>query len=168
MKRDAYLNSDDTLLANLVHGTGEKVTNVLVAVGGNGGDLGNLGRSGNDLGVLLQVLDNRVHGRLNTSPEVGRVHASGNGLEPLDEDGTRQNSGSGSTVTSSLVGLVRNILNEAGSEVLKLVLELNGLIGVQKCKINRKSSKRESKDTAILIKMKQDAATGRYENEETN
>lgn len=122
----ALLDSDDTLLADLLHGIGNHGTDVLIAVGGDGSDLGDLGAGGDVSLVLLEVLDNRLNGSLDTAAEVHGVAAGGNVLDGLGEDGTGEDSGGGGTVTSDLVGLGGNVLEELGTEVLELVLEGDG------------------------------------------
>ena len=123
----ALLDGDDTLLADLLHGAGEELTNVLVAVGGDGGDLGDLLAGGDVALVLLKVLDDGIDGGLDTSSQVHGVAASGDVLDGLGEDGAGEDGCGGGTVTGNLVGLTSNILDEAGTEVLELVLQLDGL-----------------------------------------
>lgn len=108
----AVLDGDDTLLTNLLHGLGEQVADGLVTVGRDGSDLGNL-LSGGDLAlVLAQELDNSVNGHLDTLAEIHGVASSSNVLDTLGKDGTGENGGGGGAVTSSLVGLVGNILDQ--------------------------------------------------------
>ncbi|KAK1245315.1 hypothetical protein MKX08_004944 [Trichoderma sp. CBMAI-0020] len=122
----ALLDGNDTLLADLLHGVGNQLADVVVAVGTDGGDLGNLLAGGNVAGVLLQKVDDRVNGSLDASAQVHGVAAGGDVLDGLGEDGTSQDGGTGGSVTSSLVGLGSNILDQLGTEVLKLVLESDG------------------------------------------
>lgn len=122
----ALLDGNDTLLADLFHGAGEKSTNVSVAVGGNGSDLGDLCAGGDVALVLDKVIDNGVDGGLSSSAEIHWVATSGDVLDGLGEDGTGKNGSSGGTVTGNLVGLGSDILEETGSKVFKLVLESDG------------------------------------------
>jgi hypothetical protein len=123
----ALLDGDDTLLADLLHGAREESTNVGVAVGRDGGDLGNLGAGGNIALVTLEVLNDGLDGRLDTTSQIHGIAAGGNVLDCLGEDGAGKHGGGSGTVTSDLIGLAGNILEETGAEVLKLVLEDNGL-----------------------------------------
>ena len=119
----ALLAGDDTLLANLLHGVGDHLTNVDIAVGRDGSNLSDLSAGGDVSLVLLEELDDGLNSSLDTAAEVHGVAASGNVLDGLGEDGTGENGSGGGTVTGDLVGLGGNILEELGTEVLELVLE---------------------------------------------
>ena len=123
----ALLDGDDTLLADLLHGVGEELADVSVAVGGDSGNLGDLLAGGDLLLVCAQVLDNGLDSGLGSAPQIHGVASGGNVLDGLGEDGTGENGGSCGTVTSNLVGLGGDILEEASTEVLELVLKDNGL-----------------------------------------
>lgn len=123
----ALLDGDDTLLAHLLHGGGDELTDVGVTVGRDGSHLGNLLTSGDGALVGLEVVDNGLNGSLDTAAEIHRVAAGGDVLDGLGEDGTGKDGGGGGTVTSKLVGLGGDILEEAGTEVLELVLKHDSL-----------------------------------------
>lgn len=121
------LHGDNTLLANTLHGGGDELANVGVTIGGDGGYLGDLLAGGDRAGVSLKVFNSGLDGSLDTAAQIHRVAASGNVLDGLGEDGAGEDSGGSGTVTSDLVGLGGNILDKAGTEVLELVLKLDGL-----------------------------------------
>ena len=98
-----------------------------VTVGGDGGHLGNLLSGGDVPLVRLEVFDNGLDGSLGTAAEIHGIAAGGDVLDGLGEDGASKDGGSGGTVTSKLVGLGGDILEEAGTEVLELVLKRDGL-----------------------------------------
>ena len=123
----ALLNGDDTLLANLLHGSGDQLADVGIAVGRDGSDLSNLLTSGDVTLVLLEVVDGGINGGLDTTAQIHGVAASSNVLNGLGEDSTSKDSSGGGTITSEFVGLGSDILEETGTEVLVLVLELDGL-----------------------------------------
>ena len=123
----ALLNGDDTLLANLLHGSGDQLADVGIAVGRDGSDLSNLVTSGDVTLVLLEVVDGGINSGLDTTAQVHRVAASSNVLNGLGEDSTSKDSSGGGTITSEFVGLGSDILEETSTEVLVLVLELDGL-----------------------------------------
>lgn len=54
---------------------------------------------------------------LRAAAEVHRVAAGGDILDTFREDGTSKHGSGGSTVTSKLIGLVCNVLNEAESGI---------------------------------------------------
>ncbi|GKT57007.1 unnamed protein product [Colletotrichum tofieldiae] len=119
----ALLDGDDTLLADLLHGVGDQTANLLVTVGRDGGDLGNLLAGGDISLVLLEELNDGIDGSLDTTAQVHGVAASGNVLDGLGEDGTGQDGSGRGSVTGGLVGLGGDILEQLGSEVLELVLQ---------------------------------------------
>lgn len=98
-----------------------------VAIGGDGGDLGDLLAGGNVPLVCPQVLDDGLDSSLGSSPQVHGVAASGHVLNGLGEDGAGKDSGGGGTVSGNLVGLGGDILEQAGAQVLELVLEGDSL-----------------------------------------
>ncbi|KAF5137547.1 hypothetical protein E5D57_001325 [Metarhizium anisopliae] len=106
----ALLDGDDALLANLLHGIGNHLADVVVAVGRNGGDLGDLGAGGNVALVLVEVLNNRVNGSLDTTAEIHGVAAGSHVLYRLGEDGPGEDGSGRGTVTSDIVGLGGHVL----------------------------------------------------------
>lgn len=98
-----------------------------VAVGGNGSDLSDLSAGGDIALVALEVFDDGLGSGLDTASQVHGVASSGDVLDGLGEDGAGEDSSGSSTVTSDFVGLAGNILEKAGTKVLELVLEDNGL-----------------------------------------
>jgi hypothetical protein len=100
---------------------------VSVTVGGNSSNLSDLLTGGDVTLVLLEVVDNSFNSSLDTAAQIHGVAASSNVLDGLREDGTGEDGSGGGTVTSNLVGLGSDILEEASTEVLELVLERDGL-----------------------------------------
>ncbi|KUI63192.1 hypothetical protein VP1G_11450 [Cytospora mali] len=119
----ALLDGDDTLLANLLHGVGNQLSDVCVTVGRDSGDLGDLLTRGDIPLVLLQELHDGIDSGLDTAAEVHGVAAGGDVLDGLGEDGPGKDCGSSGTVTGDLVGLGGDVLQQLGTEVLKLVLQ---------------------------------------------
>lgn len=99
----SLFDSDDTLLADLLHSLCNEVADMGIAVSRDGGDLGNFGSSGNRLGVLRQELDNTVDGGLGTTTKVHRVATGGDVLHTLGINCSGQNGSGCSTVTSNLI-----------------------------------------------------------------
>ena len=123
----ALLDGDDTLLADLLHGVRQELTDVGIAVGGDGGDLGDLLAGGDLLLVCAQVLDNGLDSGLGSAPQIHGVASGGDVLDGLGEDSASEDSGGCGTVTSNLVGLGGDVLEETSTKVLELVLEGDGL-----------------------------------------
>lgn len=122
-----FLDGDDTLLADLLHGLGNDGTDVGITVGGDGGNLGNLLRSGDDLFVSNEDLEDLVDSLLGTSTEIHGVAAGSDVLHTLRVDGSGEDSGGGGTVTGGVVGLGSNVLDKTSTEVLNGVLESDSL-----------------------------------------
>ncbi|CAH0019690.1 unnamed protein product [Clonostachys rhizophaga] len=123
----ALLDGDDTLLADLLHGIGYHLAEVVVAIGTDGSNLSDLLAGGDVTLVVLEKLDDSVDSSLDTTAQVHGVATGGNVLDSLGENGTAEDGGSGGTVTGNFVGLGGDVLEKTGTEVLELVLENDGL-----------------------------------------
>ena len=99
---------------------------MLVSVGGDGGDLSDLGGGGDIALVGLEVLDDGLNGSLGSAAEIHWVASGGDVLDGLGEDGASKDGGRGGSVTRGLVGLRGDILDETSTKVLELVLEGDG------------------------------------------
>ena len=69
----ALLDGDNTLLADLLHRSSDKLTDGCIPVGRDGRHLSNLLRGGNHTLVRLEELDNLVHSFLRTAAQIHRV-----------------------------------------------------------------------------------------------
>lgn len=74
--------------------------------------LSNLLASGDDTLVLLEDLKDLLNSLLGASTKVHGVAASSNVLDTFSVDGASENSGGGGTVTSGVVGLGSDVLDE--------------------------------------------------------
>src|SRR5216684_3747874 len=75
LERLGFFNCDDALVADLLHGVGEELADLGVAIGGDGADLGDFLVRGDLLGVLDEVGDHGAHRQVDTALEIHRVHA---------------------------------------------------------------------------------------------
>jgi len=103
------LAGDDTLLANALHGGGNELADVGIAVGGDGGDLLNLLLGGDGLAHALELENDVVDSGLDTAAEVHRVVSGSDSLAALLEDGAGKDGGGGGTITGNVVGLGGNL-----------------------------------------------------------
>ena len=116
---------DHALVADLLHRVGEEAPDLLVAVGRDRTDLGDLLVGGDLLGVLLQILDDGLNREVDTALEVHRIHAGGNRLGAFPHNRVGEHGGGGGTVTC-LVGRLRcDLADHLSTHVLELVLELD-------------------------------------------
>src|SRR5580700_45321 len=96
---------DDAFVADLFHGLGQIVADLLVAIGGDGADLGDFGVRGDLLGVLLELLDHGLDREIDAALEVHRVHAGGNRLGTFLDDRSRKHRRGRGAVTGDVGGL---------------------------------------------------------------
>jgi hypothetical protein len=98
---------------------------VLVGVGGDRADLGDLlaGRAG--LGDLLQLLDHAIDGLVDAALQVHRVHAGGDVLHAFLHDRLGEHGRGGGAVTGDVGGLGGDFLDHLRAHVLELVLQLD-------------------------------------------
>ena len=120
----AFLEGDDAVLADLLHGFGDQGADVLVA-GGNGADAGDVLGPGHGLGDTLHCLDGGLSGLLDALLHDHGVCARGQILQTFADHGLGQNGGGGGAVAGDIVGLGGDFLDELCAHVLKSVLKLD-------------------------------------------
>ena len=98
---------------------------MLVTVCRNSGNVLNLILANNWSALLLKSLNDVVNSHLDASSQVHWVHTSGNRLAALLEDGTGQNGGGCGSITSLVVGLGSDLLDQTGTDVVVTIGELN-------------------------------------------
>src|SRR5216684_6755049 len=89
LHRLGFLDGDDAILADLLHGFGDDAADLLVIVGGDGANLGDHVA----LDVLVEILDfrdGRFDSLLDAALESSRAGAGGDSLDALAEDGLRE------------------------------------------------------------------------------
>src|SRR6185437_12863257 len=93
-----FLDRDDALVADLLHGFGDHLADLGFAVGGDRAGLGGFARGGDLLGALLQLVDDGGHRPVDAALQVHRVHARGHGLRAFRDHGMGQYGGRGGAV----------------------------------------------------------------------
>jgi hypothetical protein len=121
----ALLDRDDAVLADLVHGLGDHLADLLVVVRRDGADLGDLGLALHGRADLLQLLDDRADGLLDTALDADRARAGDDVPETLDEDRLREDGGGGRAVARDVARLAGDLLDHLRAHVLVRVLELD-------------------------------------------
>src|SRR3972149_1277874 len=119
------LDGDDAVLADLLHHLADELADLLVVVGGDGGDLGHLLAGGDGRGVRLDRLYDGLRGPFDAALEGHRVGAGGDVLQPLVDDGLAEDGGGGGAVAGDVVGLGGDLAGELGADVLERVLQLD-------------------------------------------
>ena len=120
-----FLDRDDALVADLLHGLGELGADLGVAVGGDGADLGDLVVGRDLLGLVLQLVDDGCDGEVDAALEIHRVGAGSNRLGAFLDDRLGENGGGGGAVAGDVGGLGSDLAHHLGAHVLELVLELD-------------------------------------------
>src|SRR6202163_4298591 len=127
LQRLGFLNRDDALVADLLHGVGKELTDFRVAVGGDSADLGDFLVRGDLLGVLDEVGDYGVHSQIDTALQIHRVHAGGNRLGAFPNDGRGQHGRGGGAVAGSVGRSGGHFAHHLSAHVLELVFKLDFL-----------------------------------------
>lgn len=98
----ALLYSDETLLSDLLYGSGNAVGDVDITVGRDSGDLGNFSGGGDSFGVGAEEFEEAVGSGLGTSAKIHGVATSSKVLHILGVGCTGENNGCCYPVTVTL------------------------------------------------------------------
>src|SRR6185312_8543305 len=120
-----FLDRDHALVADLLHGVGEELADLGVAVGRNGADRRDLLVRGDLLGVLLEVRNDGFDREVDTALQVHRVHAGGNRLGAFTDDRSSEHGRGGGAVAGRVSGFGGDFAHHLGAHVLELVVELD-------------------------------------------
>ena len=118
------VDGDDAVLADLVEGLGDQLTDLLVTRG-DGGDVGHVGGGVNGTGVLVKPFDDGLNGLVDSALQPDRVGSGGHSAQALVDQRLGQHGGGGGAVAGDVVGLGSNLLGELGAEILVGILELD-------------------------------------------
>src|SRR5436309_527309 len=121
-----FLDGDDAILADLLHGFGDDAADLLVIVRGNGANLGDHFA----LDVLVKLLDfsnGNFDGLVDAALESCGAGAGGDSLEALAEDGLREHGTSGSAVTGNVGSLGSDFADHLRAHVLEGIAEFDFL-----------------------------------------
>ena len=127
LNRLSLFNGDCAVLANLVHGIGDDIANLLVPVGRNGGHLLDFVLGLNLLGGLVECHHSRFDSLLNTTLDSDWAGTCGDMLQSVTEDSLSQYGRRSCTVAGSITGLTRDLANHLGAHVLIRILKINFL-----------------------------------------
>ena len=118
------LDGDDPVLADLVDGLGDHLADLGVR-GRDGRDLGDLGLGVGLLGDAAQRGHRGLDAGLDALLERHRVGPGGHVAQALVDHGPGQDGGGGGAVTGHVVGLLGDLLDQLGADLLEGVLELD-------------------------------------------
>ena len=116
-----FLDGDHAFLADALHGLGDDVADLTLAVGRNAADLGDLGARGDAAAALAYVVDDGTDGQIDAALEIHRVHARGHRLVAFAHDRLGQHGGRGGAVAGLVRGPAGHFAQHLGAHVLELV-----------------------------------------------
>ena len=122
-----FLNGNDAVFADLVHGFGNQVADGGVVVRGNGADLPDLFLVLTGLAELLQFSGGRFNGFLDSAFQFHGIRAGAEVLHAFAENGLGQHRGGCGAVTGHVAGFAGHFLDQLGSHILVGVLEIDFL-----------------------------------------
>ncbi len=126
LHRLGFLDGDDAILADLLHGFSDDAANLLVVIGGNRADLGDHVA----LDVFVELGDFRhsdFNGAFDPSLEGRRAGARGDRLHAFAEDGLREHGRRGRAVAGNIGSLGSDFADHLRAHVLEGVLQFDFL-----------------------------------------
>jgi len=114
----------DSVLADLVEGLGDQGADLLVA-GGDGGDVGHVGRGLDVPRQPLQLVGHGGGGRVDAALEGDRVGAGRDRAQALVDERLGEHGRGGGAVAGHVVGLGRDLLGQLRAEVLERIGEFH-------------------------------------------
>mmetsp|Transcript_25661 Transcript_25661/g.83178 ORF Transcript_25661/g.83178 Transcript_25661/m.83178 type:complete len:294 (+) Transcript_25661:1220-2101(+) len=123
----AVVHRDDALLADALHGVGNKFPDFPLGIRRDRRHLRDFFFRRDRLRQLVEARHHGVARRVDPPPQIHGVHPRGHRLAPLGEDGPRQHRRRRRAVPRDVVRLVRHLTHELRSHVHELVLELDVL-----------------------------------------
>jgi len=127
LERFTFGNSNSSVGSESLKDTGDQSSNDGIVVSGDGGNVVNLSSRLNRDRHLLEAENDFVNSELDSSSEVHRVHTSSNRFAALLEDSSSEDSSSSGTISSLVVSLGSDLLDEVGSDVVESVSEFDVL-----------------------------------------
>ena len=121
----AFVNGDDAILANLLHGLRKHLADFAIAVAGDGADLGHLFGALDLNGELLEFGGDVFHRLLDALLHLHRVHAGNDRLEAFVENGFGQHRGGGGAIARDVGRLGGHFLDHLGAHVFVSVFQLD-------------------------------------------
>ena len=127
LDRLGLLDSDDAILADLVHSIGDLIADCPVVVCGNGSDLRNLLLILDHLGFLLDALDRILDSLVDAPLYTHWIDTRRNALHAFLGNRPSKYRCRSRSIASHVVGLGCDFLEKLGTHVLKRILELDFL-----------------------------------------
>ena len=119
----AVLDGDDAVLADLLKGASQQLTNLL-GLGGDSGDVRHLGAL-HGACVLKQACGDSLHSSLNAALDIRGSRAAGHVAQALVHQRLCEHGCGGGAVTGNVVGLGGDFLRQLGAQVLVRVVQFN-------------------------------------------
>ena len=125
LHRLGFLDRDDAVLADLVHGLGDEVADGGIVVGRNGADLGDLFLVFDRLGELAKLAHHRLDAQVDAALEFDRVGAGRDVLHAFTIDGLGQNGRRRGAVAGHVGSLRGDLVHNLGAHVLERIIEFD-------------------------------------------
>jgi hypothetical protein len=119
------LDGDHAFLADLLHGLGDLLANLRVAIGGDGADLGDFRVVGDRLGPRLQILDHANDGHVDAALQVHGVHARRNRLHAFANDRLGEDRRGRRAIAGVVMGPGGHGAQQLCAHILELVLQFD-------------------------------------------
>ncbi len=120
-----FFDVDDAFFAHGFHGLGDQPSDLVVVVGGDGSDLGDLFVALDGLGKFVDFIHHDLGGLFQAAFQIHGVHPGGHVLEAFLDDGLGQQGGGGGAVSGNVVGLFRNFFAELRAHVFKFPFQFD-------------------------------------------
>src|SRR5439155_17804443 len=121
----AFVDGDDAFLADLLHRVGHELTDVLIAVGGDGRDLLVVVLALHRLGQAFDCIRGDLGGLENPALDLHRIHAGRHVFQTFIEDRLGQDGRGGRAIAGDVAGLACYHVYELGTYVPEGLRELD-------------------------------------------
>ena len=118
-----FFDGDDAVVADLLHGFGDHRADLVVAVRGDGADLGDFLRGRDLLGARLDVGDDGYDREVDAALQIHRVHPGGDGFQAFAHDRLGEHGRGRRAVARFVAGARCDFAHHLRAHVFEVVVE---------------------------------------------